>query len=106
MGPRHFARLGAEVIRGRRVAYQAALASLEGEGSRLAEALRVELQVALAQSRAHAEEAAGAPGESLRMRAVGAARRAIIAMRKSGEIGDVAFHRLEEEMDRIELSAT
>jgi monovalent cation/hydrogen antiporter len=37
---------------------------------------------------------------------VGAARQAILAMRKSGEIGDVAFRGLEEEMDRIELSAT
>jgi hypothetical protein len=40
------------------------------------------------------------------MRAVGAARQAILAMRKSGEIGNVAFRGLEEEMDRIELSAT
>jgi hypothetical protein len=40
------------------------------------------------------------------MRAIGAARRALLAMRSSGEIGDDAFHRLEEELDRIELSAT
>ena len=46
--------VGREVMRGRRVAYQAALVSLDGEGSRLAEALRVELQVTLAQSRARA----------------------------------------------------
>jgi len=98
--------VGREVNSGRRVAYQAALASLDGEGSRLAEALRVELEAALARSHASPEEAADAPDGSLRMRAVGAARRAILAMRKSGEIGDVAFHRLEEEMDRIELSAT
>jgi monovalent cation/hydrogen antiporter len=98
--------VGREVVRARRVAYQAALASLDGEGSRLAEALRVELEAALAQSPASPEAATGAPRGSLRMRAVGAARRAILAMRRSGEIGDVAFHRLEEEMDRIELSAT
>jgi hypothetical protein len=52
--------VGREVTRGRRVAYQAALATLDGEGSRLAEALRVELEAALAPSHAHAEEAAGA----------------------------------------------
>jgi CPA1 family monovalent cation:H+ antiporter len=94
-----------EVTRGRRLAYQAALASLDGEGSRLAEALRVELEWRL-RNRGRAPKKPPAPGEGLRMHAVGAARRAILAMRKSGEIGDVAFHRLEEEMDRIELSAT
>ena len=57
-------------------------------------------------NRGRAPKKPPAPGEGLRMHAVGAARRAILAMRKSGEIGDVAFHRLEEEMDRIELSAT
>jgi monovalent cation/hydrogen antiporter len=97
--------VGREVTRARRVAYQAALASLDGEDSRLAEALRIELEAALVRTHARAE-AAGAPGGSLRMRAVGAARRAILAMRRSGEIGDVAFHRLEEEIDRMELSAT
>jgi monovalent cation/hydrogen antiporter len=36
---------------------------------------------------------------------VAAARRAILALRRNGEIGDDAFHRVEEEIDRIELSA-
>jgi hypothetical protein len=36
---------------------------------------------------------------------VNAARSAVFAMRERGGIGDAAFHRLEEVMDRIELSA-
>jgi len=39
------------------------------------------------------------------LRAVNSARSALLGLRRSGEIGDAAFHRLEEEMDRIELSA-
>jgi monovalent cation/hydrogen antiporter len=49
---------------------------------------------------------AGQPADSLRLRAVNCARGALLALRQSGEIGDAAFHRLGEEMDRIELSAT
>src|SRR5215813_10383878 len=99
--------VGQEVARARLVAYQAALASLKGEQSRLAEALRVELEDALV--RANGQAAAPDPegsADGLRLRAVNSARSALLALRHSGEIGDAAFHRLEEEMDRIELSAS
>ena len=43
--------------------------------------------------------------DGLRLRTVNAARQAILTMRSSGEIGDAAFHRVEEEIDRLELSA-
>ncbi len=36
-------------------------------------------------------------------RAVAAARRAILDMRARDEIGDAAFHRLEEELDWVEM---
>jgi CPA1 family monovalent cation:H+ antiporter len=68
--------------------------------------LRVELEDALVQ--ANRQAAAPDPdgsAEGLRLRAVNSARSALIALRRSGEIGDAAFHRLEEEMDRMELSA-
>ena len=99
--------VGQEVTRARVIAYRAALASLEGEQSRLAEALRVELEDALVQAngQATASDPDGS-ADGLRLRAVNSARSALIALRHSGEIGDAAFHRLEEEMDRIELSAT
>jgi len=99
--------VGQEVARARLVAYQAALASLKGEQSRLAEALRVELEDALV--RANGQAAAADPdgsADGLRLRAVNSARSALLGLRRSGEIGDAAFHRLEEEMDRIELSAS
>src|SRR5215813_10835906 len=99
--------VGQEVTRARLIAYRAALASLDGEQSRLAEALRVELEDALVQ--ANGQAAAPDPegsADGLRLRAVNSARSALLALRHSGEIGDAAFHRLEEEMDRIELSAS
>ena len=45
------------------------------------------------------------PADPLRRRAISAARHAILALRESGTIGDDAFHELEEELDRAELSA-
>jgi CPA1 family monovalent cation:H+ antiporter len=100
-------RVGREVARGRTVAYRAALASLDGDSSQLAAALRVELRAALAQSDGgNGQDGGSAPSDRLRLRAAGAARHAILAMRSSGEIGDDAFHRLEQQIDRIELSAT
>jgi hypothetical protein len=40
------------------------------------------------------------------LRRANPARQTVLAMRRSGEIGDVAFDRLEKTMDRIEMSAT
>ena len=37
--------------------------------------------------------------------AVGAQRRRLLALRSAGEIGDDAFHRVEEEVDLLELTA-
>src|SRR5262245_193939 len=99
--------VGHEVARARMAAYEAALAAISSDTSPVAKALRVELQAALLQSNGGATEA-GADFESdrLRLRIAAAARRAVLAMRDSGEIGDTAFHRLEEEIDRLELSAS
>jgi CPA1 family monovalent cation:H+ antiporter len=36
--------------------------------------------------------------------AIQAARQAILAMRARDEIGDAAFHRMEEELDWLELA--
>src|SRR5262249_11477174 len=36
--------------------------------------------------------------------ALQAARQAVLAMRASGEIGDDAFHRMEEELDWLEMA--
>jgi monovalent cation/hydrogen antiporter len=99
--------VGQEVARGRTVAYRAAMAALDGDTSRPAKALRIEFEAALAQAtRANTQEERGTNTDHARLRAAAAARQAILTMRSSGEIGDDAFHRLEEEIDRIELSAT
>jgi monovalent cation/hydrogen antiporter len=97
--------VGREVARARVGAYRAALGALAGDDSRLADAMRVELEGILANG-GLLQPDGGDPGDALRLRAVSAARQALLAMRSSGEIGDAAFHRLEEEMDRIEMAAT
>ena len=100
--------VGREVDHARWVAYAAAIAALDANTSPLAEALRLQLQISLLQTNnaTSAGQQSRLSSDGLHARAVGAARRALIAMRASGEIGDDAFHRLEEELDRIELSAT
>jgi Na+/H+ antiporter len=98
--------VGREVEHARTVAYGAAIAALDGHTSPQSDAIRVELQSALL----HANGASSSEGDTsragLRLSAVRAARRALLAMRANGEIGDNAFHRLEEEIDRLELSAS
>ena len=43
--------------------------------------------------------------DRLRLRAIAARRRALLRLREDGEIGDEAYHRLEEEVDWAELDA-
>jgi len=84
----------------------AAIAALDGHASALAEAIRIELKAHMpSKGGATPQDGSSSSGE-LRLRAVEAARRALLSMRSSGEIGDDAFHRLGEEIDRLELSAT
>jgi CPA1 family monovalent cation:H+ antiporter len=45
------------------------------------------------------------PADPLRRRAILAARRAILDLRRTEVIGDDAFHQIEEELDRAELGA-
>ena len=99
--------VGREVARARQRAVAAALATLDGDASRTAEAVRLEFS-------AHVGgfafgEVAMEPGEpsheEVHRRAVDAARRALIEMRGRGEIGDDAFHRLEEALDRAEMGS-
>jgi CPA1 family monovalent cation:H+ antiporter len=45
------------------------------------------------------------PADPLRRRAIEAARKSIFNLRATEVIGDDAFHRIEEELDRAELSA-
>jgi len=98
--------VGREVEAARQRALRAGLAWFERDRSPVAEAVRVELVAHLGGQGESAQE-----GEARRLahndihqRALGAARQAVHAMRASGEIGDDAFHQLEEELDWIEMA--
>ena len=96
--------VGREVEAARDRAVQAALSTLSGDPSPAAAAVRQEFEAHV--SRVAAPPAAD-PGtsthEELHRRALDAARRVIFDMRAKEDIGDDAFHRLEEEFDRIEM---
>jgi monovalent cation/hydrogen antiporter len=98
----------AEVARARVIAYQAALDEIDGDPSEAAELLRLEYRALLFHAEADPVGAIASgelPADPLRRRAIGAARKSIIALRQSEAIGDDAFHQLEEEFDWRELSA-
>jgi Na+/H+ antiporter len=97
----------AEVGRARAIAYRTALDEIDGDPSEEAEILRLEYRALLLRAEGDPDGAVSAelPADPLRRRAIAAARRSILALRQSEDIGDDAFHRLEEEFDWAELSA-
>ena len=101
-------RVAVEVARARAITYRAALDEIEGDPSEEAEILRLEYRAML--MRAESDPHGGVPtselpADPLRRRAIGAARRSLLKLRRSEEIGDDAFHQIEEELDHAELSA-
>ena len=98
--------VGKELRTARARALRAGLDSLAADGSPVAAAVRQEFAAHLAD-----QPADGGPGETLRAvrddlhrTAIGAARRAVLDMRASDEIGDDAFHQVEEELDWLEMA--
>jgi CPA1 family monovalent cation:H+ antiporter len=95
-----------EVNAARERALHAGLASVADDESEAAAEVRQEFRAHLS-----ANEHAGEAGEQnsshteLHRRALRAARRAVLDMRASAEIGDDAFHRMEEELDWIEMAS-
>lgn len=100
--------VGHEVGWARRAAFHAALEAIDGNTSAEAELLRREYRKMLdkAESNPDGLTSSELPADPLRRQAITAARRVLFEMRSSGEIGEDAFHRLEEEFDWAELSAT
>jgi CPA1 family monovalent cation:H+ antiporter len=97
-----------EVARGRALAYRAALDEIESDPSEEAEILRLEYRALLMQAEDDPDGGVPSgelPADPLRRRAIDAARRTIFDLRATEVIGDDAFHQLEEELDRAELSA-
>ena len=98
--------VGREADEARERAVRSALSTLQGDDSPAAHAVRHEYKdlLARASNRAGVPTLATTAHIALRRKAVVAARAAIVEMRESREIGDDAFHRLEEELDWLEMS--
>jgi Na+/H+ antiporter len=94
--------VGRETDLARERALEAALATLDSDESPAARAVRSEFEAHL--THAAADGSGGhSSHEEVHRRALAAARRVAFDMRARDEIGDDAFHRLEEELDRIEI---
>jgi Na+/H+ antiporter len=98
--------VGRELRVARERALREGLASFADDGSPLAEAVRREFTAHLTSVGADAETSDAAPSayRELHRRALRAARQAVLAMRANDEIGDDAFHRMEEELDWLEMA--
>jgi len=98
--------VASEVARARATAYRAALDEIESDPSEAAELLRLEYRALLMRAGEDGGVPAGElPADPLRRRAIRAARRSILDLRESEDIGDDAFHQIEEELDWAEMSA-
>ena len=97
--------VGRELRAARERALQAGLASFAQDESPVADAVRQEFTAHLATNEAgrRADATRSAHGE-LHRGALQAARQAVLAMRASDEIGDDAFHQIEEELDWLEMA--
>jgi hypothetical protein len=84
----------------------AALAEFEHDRSPVADAVRQEFTAHLGSLDSDPErgEARRSTHNDIHLRALRAARQAVFAMRANDEIGDDAFHQLEEELDWIEMA--
>ena len=80
------------------------MAELADDATPAAERLRQEYADALGRARVGGI-ARDTPDNLLRLRLVSASREAIGSLRSGGAIGDVAYRRIEEELDWLELSA-
>jgi monovalent cation/hydrogen antiporter len=100
--------VAAEAAHARAIAYRAALDEIDGDSSEEAEILRLEYRALLMRAKCSPDGGVSSselPADPLRRRAIRAARQSILTLRRSEEIGDDAFHQIEEELDRAELSA-
>jgi monovalent cation/hydrogen antiporter len=98
--------VGREVRAARERALHAGLASFAHDESAVAEAVRQEFTAHLAHARPgdDAGDATRFAHGEIHRGAVEAARQAVLAMRATDEIGDDAFHQIEEELDWLEMA--
>jgi CPA1 family monovalent cation:H+ antiporter len=98
--------VGRELTAARERALKAGLAAIARERSTVADAVRQEFttHMAAAGTRPETGEAERSEHSALHRTAVSAARQAVLAMRDNDEIGDDAFHAMEEELDWLEMA--
>ena len=96
--------VGRELETARQRALHAGLASFEHDRSGIAEVVRQEFTAHLAPTGVEGGDGRRAALTDIHRGAVHAARQAVLAMRSSDEIGDDAFHRIEEELDWLEMA--
>jgi monovalent cation/hydrogen antiporter len=94
-----------ELSRARVAVMQAALDSLDGETSTAATMAREKYAAARKVAEDPNEPQAATKYDELRLRAIAAQRAALQRLRARGEIGEEAFHRIQEELDWSELDA-
>ncbi len=98
--------VGRELQEAREGALRAGLAAVAADASPVAEAVRQELTAQLTLERRDARGGATARSAhaDLHRGALDAARQAVIGMRARDEIGDDAFHQIEEELDWLDMA--
>jgi CPA1 family monovalent cation:H+ antiporter len=96
--------VGREVSAARERALYAGLATFGPNPSPLTDTVREEFTVHFAREQPEARAAARVVHAEAHRAALRAARDAILAMRANDEIGDDAFHMMEEELDWLEMS--
>lgn len=96
--------IGREVSAARARALRAGLKSVEHEQSRVGDAIREAFTMRLAPEARAGGDTALSPASEIPRAALQAARQAILAMRTKNEIGDDAFHLVEEDLDWLEMA--
>jgi len=85
-------------------ALRAGLATFEHDRSSVADAVREEFTTRLVPGPREGGGAGGSAYAEIHRAALQAARQAVLAMRANDEIGDDAFHLMEEELDWLEMA--
>jgi CPA1 family monovalent cation:H+ antiporter len=95
--------VGRELSAARERALRAGLASFAGDSSPAAKFARQAFTARLGYEPSN-PRAGEIAHRQIYSQAVDAARQAILSMRTDDEIGDNAFHKLEEELDQLEIA--
>jgi CPA1 family monovalent cation:H+ antiporter len=96
--------VGRELGEARARVLQAGLATIERDPSPMAESVRKEFKTRMGTASPQQDQERRSAHAELYRAALHAGRQAILAMRNNHEIGDDAFHVMEEELDWMEMS--